>query len=256
MVGVTAPSMPYPAEGSTGINMAIRHDIGRLRWAIHLIAFTSLCLLMIGDALADPVAKALKVSGEVTVTHGGNTQTVAVGSAFDVADVIKTGKGARLKLQFIDGSQMRFAENTTIAVEQFAYDSGNQSRNVLLGLVEGIVNTVATKSSAGSSDYRIHTANVYSAVRGTEWFADAEDAPLRVAVLSGQVEVGATAGQPAQVPAGSYVDATPQGPGPVRPTPAAMLNALLAAVADAAPPATPQPPKERNSKGGGGGGRR
>jgi hypothetical protein len=55
------------------------------------------------------------------------------------------------------------------------------------------------------------------------------------------------------VPPGKYVDATPQGPGPVRTTPGAMLNGLLAAVADVAAPTAPKTDQERNSKGGGGG---
>src|SRR5690348_16219779 len=108
--------------------MAIRHSIGILRSATCLIAFAIFWLFMISDVFADPVAKALKVSGEVTATHGGSNETVEVGSTFDIGDVIKTGKGARLRLQFIDGSQMRFAENTTITVEQFAYDPGSQTR--------------------------------------------------------------------------------------------------------------------------------
>jgi hypothetical protein len=174
---------------------------------------------------------------------------VRADTTFEVGDVIETGRGARLRLQFIDGSIVSFAEKTKFKIEQFDYNSSNQSRNVILGLADGIINAVATKSAGGEFNYRIHNGDVYSAVRGTEWFADTDDAPLRVAVVSGQVEVGAAAGQPAQVPAGNYVDATPAGPGPVRPTPPDMLSALVAAVADTAAPA--KAPEERNSKGGG-----
>jgi hypothetical protein len=233
--------------------MKTAHGSGRLpRMAIGLVGLLVVCWFAIGNAFADPVAKALKVAGDVSVTHSGSDSTVKVGTTFDVGDAIKTGKGARVRLQFIDGSVVSFAESTTIQIEQFDYNSGDKSRNVILGLAEGIINAVATKSTTGAFNYRVHSGDVYSAVRGTEWFADTVDAPLRVAVLTGQVEVGAAAGQPAQVPAGKYVDATPQGPGPVQTTPDDMLNALLAAVADVAAPTVPKTQQERNNKGGGG----
>lgn len=222
---------------------------GRARWAIGLAAVLCCCLLTMGVALAAPVAKAVKIAGDVTVTHAGSDGAVRAGTTFEVGDVITTGRDARVRLEFIDGSVVSFAAKTRITIEQFDYNSADKSRNVILGLAEGIVNAVATKSTGGAFNYRVHSGDVYSAVRGTEWFADTEDAPLRVAVVSGQVEVGA-AGQPAQVPAGNYVDATPQGPGPVRPTPPEMLSALQAAVADIA---APRPPQDRNGKGGGGG---
>jgi hypothetical protein len=234
--------------------MKTAHGLGRLpRSAIGLVGLLVFCWLAMGDAFADPVATAVKVTGDVTLTHSGKDTAVAVNTTLEVGDVVKTGKGARLRLKFVDGSIMSFAESTTVQIEQFDYNSGDQSRNVILGLAEGIVNAVATKSTNGAFNYRVHSGDVYSAVRGTEWFADTVDAPLRVAVLTGQVEVGAAAGQPAQVPAGKYVDATPQGPGPVRPTPGDMLNGLLAAVADVAAPTVPKTQQERNSKGGGGG---
>ena len=229
--------------------MATRHGTGRPRPAIAFAVCAVCSMFAMSQAFADPVAKAIKVAGEVTATHNGSNETVAIDTVFDVGDVVKTGKGARLRLKFVDGSIVSFAETTTITIEQFDYNSGNQSRNVVLNIASGIINAMATKAASGQFNYRVHSGDVYSAVRGTEWFADTADAPMRVAVLTGQVEVGAAAGQPAQVPAGSYVDATPQGPGPVRPTPAAMLSALVAAVADVS---APKPPQERNSKSGGG----
>jgi hypothetical protein len=233
-----------------GVSMTMKRRFGGLpRSVIGLVVFSVLAAFTMADALAASVAKAVKVAGDVTVTHNGSDTSVKVDTTFEVGDVVETGRGARLRLEFIDGSVMSFAERTTIKIEQFDYNAGDRSRNVLLGLAEGIVNAVATKSPTGAFSYRIHSGDVYSAVRGTEWFADTEDAPLRVAVLTGQVEVGAAAGQPAQVPAGNYVDATPQGPGPVRPTPSDMLSALKAAVADVAAPKAP----DRNGKNGGGG---
>ena len=158
--------------------MKTGNDSGRLpRSAIGAVGLALFSIVAMGAAFADPAAKALKVAGDVTVIDGGSDSTVRVGTTFEVGDVIETGRDSRLRLQFIDGSVVSFAARTTIKIEQFDYNSGEQSRNVVLDLAEGIVNAAATKSASGEFNYRIHNGDVYSAVRGTEWFADADDAP-------------------------------------------------------------------------------
>ena len=152
--------------------MAIRHGMGKPGAAIRLIGLVVLSLLMMGDAFADPVAKVVKLTGEVTLTHNGSDRAVTVDTALNVGDVVKTGARARLRLKFIDGSILSFAEQTTISIEQFDYNSGSQSRNVILNIAGGIINAAATKSASGDFNYRVHHGDVYSAVRGTEWFAD------------------------------------------------------------------------------------
>jgi hypothetical protein len=238
-------------------------------------------LFMLGRSLlaAGFVGQAVKTLGDVRVTRDGSDLTVGPGTALQLGDVIKTGAGARLRLRLVDGSILTLGENTSLSIDIFAVDGTNKSRTVVMTLLNGIVNAAAAKSGEDKFDYQIKTANAYSAVRGTKWIVNAPKGATAVYVLSGEVELGTGAGQPALLPAGSWSSVDAQGKlSPVQPTTPAMLQPLLDATSDngggAAPPptSTPQPAPtqmpslpapdqnpdyqralKKNDKGGGGG---
>ena len=194
------------------------------------------------------VGQAVKTLGDVRISREGADITAGPGTALQLGDVIKTGAGARLRLRLVDGSILTLGENTSLSIDIFAVDGTNKSRTVVMTLLNGIVNAAAAKSGEDKFDYQIKTANAYSAVRGTKWIVGSRDGVTGVYVLNGQVELGAGAGKPVLIPAGSWSSADAQGKlSPIAPTTPEMLQVLLDATSDnggggvAPPPTTPQP---------------
>jgi hypothetical protein len=186
---------------------------------------------------ADFVGQATKVTGDVRIQRDGADMPVSVGTALQLGDVIRTGPGARLRVRFIDGSILTFAQTTTLSIDIFSLDSANHSRSVILTMLQGIVDAAAAKSGEDKFDYEIRTGSGYSAVRGTEWIVAAQPATTSVFVISGQVEVGANAGggKPVLVDRGKWVKLGLQtGPGPVQVTTPDVLQPMLDATSETA----------------------
>jgi hypothetical protein len=208
-----------------------------------LICFATF-LSMTGSALADFVGQATKVTGDVKVSRDGADLPVSVGTAFQLGDVIRTGPGARLRVRFIDGSILTFAQTTTLSIDIFSIDSSNKSRSVILTMLQGIVDAAAAKSGESKFDYEIHTGSGYSAVRGTEWIVAAQPATTSVFVISGMVEVGTASGggKPVLVDRGKWVKVGLQtGVGTIQPTTPDVLQPMLDATGDTASLGTPVP---------------
>ncbi|HEY4163435.1 MAG TPA: FecR family protein [Dongiaceae bacterium] len=194
---------------------------------------------------ADFVGQATKVTGDVRVQRDGADMPVSVGTALQLGDVIRTGAGARLRVRFIDGSILTFAQTTTLSIDIFSVDPSNKSRSVILTMLQGIVDAAAAKSSENKFDYEIHTGSGYSAVRGTEWIVAAQPATTSVFVISGLVEVGANASgsKPVLVNRGNWVKIGLQtGLGPVQPTTPSVLQPMLDATGETASLNTPPAP--------------
>ncbi|HVT50717.1 MAG TPA: FecR family protein [Dongiaceae bacterium] len=201
----------------------------------------ALTLLAGGLFAAGFVGQAVKTLGDVRLTRDGADMTVGPGTALQLGDVIKTGPGARLRLRFVDGSILTLGESTTMSIDIFAIDGTNNSRTVVLTVLNGIVNAAAAKSGESQFDYQIKTANAYSAVRGTKWIVAAPKNTVQgppagatsIYVLNGVVELGSGSGQPALVNAGNWSSVDVQGKlGAVQPTTPAMLQPLLDATSD------------------------
>jgi FecR protein len=206
-------------------------------------AFGAASLALVGGlSAAGFVGQAVKVLGDVRVNRDGSDITVGSGTALQLGDVIKTGAGARLRLRFVDGSILTLGENTSLSIDIFAVDGTNKSRTVVMTLLNGVVNAAAAKSGEDKFDYQIKTANAYSAVRGTKWIVGSRDGVTGVYVLNGQVELGATSGKPALIPAGSWSSVDAQGKlSPIAPTTPEMLKVLLDATSDNGGGGTPSP---------------
>jgi hypothetical protein len=140
----------------------------------------------------DPVCQVTGLRGSATLEHAGARSVLAAGMALAAGDTITTGSGARVKLHFADGSEVRLGENARLRIDAVKVDAAAGTRTILLSLPLGLLRAAAAKlqQSAGSS-FEIHTGIAYSAVRGTHWIVAARKAETRVYVQEGRVAVGA-----------------------------------------------------------------
>jgi uncharacterized membrane protein YgcG len=225
--------------------MIRRHDFERLRFAVLLCV--TLLLLSSQAFAAGFVAQAVKTRGDIRITRDGADIGCSMGTAVQLGDVIKTGAGARLRLRFVDGSILALGENTKISVDLFAVDAANKSRTVVLTVLEGIVNAAAAKSGENKFDYQIKTASGYSAVRGTKWIVEFQQALMSVFVLNGTVEMGGNGANPPVLintgqwgaidGAGALSPPTPTTPEQLKP----VLDATDDNAMNAVPPSTTTP---------------
>lgn len=90
-----------------------------------------LCLFVLSAILfaatpsiaADFAGYAREVSGEVTLTRGETTKPLHRGDDVFTGDVVKTAKGARARIEFADDSDLVIAQNGTMKIDQYVYDT-------------------------------------------------------------------------------------------------------------------------------------
>ena len=180
----------------------------------------------------DPLCQVTGLRGSAALEHAGSRSALIAGTALSAGDMITTNAGARVKLRFADGSEVRLGENAALRIEAIKVDAAAGTRNILLSLPMGLLRAAAAKlsKSAGSS-FEIHTGVGYSAVRGTHWIVSAKKAETRVYVQEGRVAVGAdfeSSQVPKMVEPNRWVSVTRKaGIGAVQDVPAGSLDGLI-----------------------------
>lgn len=144
-----------------------------------------------GLAWAEPTCQVIALRGTATLERDGARSALTTGAALGMGDSIATDAGARVKLRFADGSEVKLGENTRLRIDLATFDPAEGRRNILLDLPMGLLRAAAAKlPSSTSSSFEIHTGIGYSAVRGTEWIMVAASEETRVYVQEGRVSVG------------------------------------------------------------------
>tara|TARA_Y100001970_G_C13977872_1_gene721574 strand:+ start:206 stop:853 length:648 start_codon:yes stop_codon:yes gene_type:complete len=94
-------------------------------------SFLPLLLLIISPAIAaERVGSVERIQGQATVLLAGNKnkqQVLKQGSPVHLNDVLKTGKGARLKIRFIDDSRVVMGEKGKLRLDELVFNSAKQT---------------------------------------------------------------------------------------------------------------------------------
>jgi hypothetical protein len=139
--------------------------------------------------------------GRCLVSRHGETEArpLALGAELYEGDSVRTAAGAKLKLEFIDGSVVQLGEGTELALDWFLYAPEAQTQNVLLQASAGIFRVIAELLLPRSA-FVVQTATAAASVRGTEWIVEAAPGATAIVVLDGQVAVrNAAAAVPGEV---------------------------------------------------------
>jgi probable HAF family extracellular repeat protein len=115
----------------------------------------------------DPIGKAEKVVGNVTVLRNGVSVALNVGDNVYKGDVVETGADSSAGIAFPDGTALNLAANTRMALNEFSYDENATSGNsALFSLVEGTFSFVAAKV-AHTGHMNVATPAATLGIRGT-----------------------------------------------------------------------------------------
>ena len=148
--------------------------------------------ISIAPAVADTVGQIVKMRGTATLTREKASVPLVLGNLLEPGDRISTDTGARLKIQYVDGSTTTLGEDSILTISNFEFDAQSHRRDATLWLNSGIMNivTAASKTVTGDSRFIVHTDDAFAATRGTEWIVIAGPQSSDICILKGQVSVG------------------------------------------------------------------
>jgi hypothetical protein len=144
-------------------------------------------------SLAEVVGRFLKVEGRVDLLKKGQTPPVQpkVQDGLEPGDVILTQNPGRAQVRFVDDSVLTIAPESRVVIDTYMYDAAKGSRNAVLQVFDGLVNTVVTQAAKGQEkpNFIMKTSTAVMGVRGTEWYAKVKKDSTDIYLKSGQLLV-------------------------------------------------------------------
>lgn len=151
----------------------------------------------------DSAAVVTRLDGSALVfTKGGKTGTpLKKHDKLMKGQEVKVGEKSRVELKYPDGTVMRFAERSTIKIDDITYDSKTQSKKVKVDLGGGKVWANVKKLVTSDSKVEVKTVNAVAGVRGTVYRVNVdEDNSAMVKVYDGAVNVTGVPRETAKTP--------------------------------------------------------
>jgi hypothetical protein len=185
-----------------------------------------LALFALPAAAETQVGKVGRIQGSASATLAGNSVTVAVGGPVFLDQMIKTGAGARLLIEFV-------GEKSSVTIDRFVFDPGRPVNAIKLGVVGPFRFITGKVGKAIGSNISIRTASATLGIRGTDVWGGPIDNQYGVFLAQGVVTVSAGGGQVVLSKPGSGTNIAAPGtpPGPVRQWPKDKVARALATVA-------------------------
>ncbi len=103
-------------------------------------------------------------------------------------DVIRTKSNSRAEVTFKDGTVLRLAPNSRVAIEEYDIKDGNKRQNATVRLYRGKMRAIVSKNG-GTSNFHIVTPSAKGTVKGTDIVAFHQADKTGVFVKDGQISV-------------------------------------------------------------------
>ncbi len=105
-------------------------------------------------------------------------------------DEIKTTFSSKVKIKFIDNTEITIGSKSRFVVNNYLYDDSTKSRDVSLNLIEGRLKSIVSKVTTQNSKFEIKTNTMVLGVRGTEFIVFAKNEnETNIGVTEGEVEI-------------------------------------------------------------------
>jgi len=160
----------------------------------YLIIAFAILFSGIGSVRADEdAATATIVDGKVHVFSAKDKTGVLLkkNDRLQKNQEIRVAEKSRVELKFPDGTVMRFAERSTVKMDDILYDNKTESKKVKVGLTSGKLWASVKKLVTNDSKVEVRTTNAVAGVRGTVYRVNVEDDNSAVVkVYDGSVDVG------------------------------------------------------------------
>jgi hypothetical protein len=144
-------------------------------------------------SLAEVVGHFLKVEGHVELFKKGQQPPVTpkVQDGVEPGDVIMTKNPGRVQVGFVDDSVLTIAPGSKVVIESYMYDAAKGSRNAVLQVFQGLVDTVVSRAVKAQEkpNFIMKTSTATMGVRGTRWIALVKQTSTDVFLVSGGLSV-------------------------------------------------------------------
>jgi hypothetical protein len=135
-----------------------------------------------------------RIQAQVDAIRAADVLRLEASSSLQAADILRSGKDARLEAVLIDGTKLTLGETAELKLDSYVYDPAHATRNRLIAKVKGAFLFVGGKVEGSASEVTIVTANAVMGVRGTTFWGGPIDNAYGVLALSGVVTVTTEAG--------------------------------------------------------------
>lgn len=127
-------------------------------------------ILINSQALAEPVAVVVRISGEVAVYDMDGQRTVpAQRDVLKIGDRITTGADAFVTLRFIDQGLVDLGADSDFAIHKYQSTGQTEAPNVLLELLKGRLRTIPGALASDQNEYTLVTPNARINTRSAEF---------------------------------------------------------------------------------------
>jgi hypothetical protein len=160
-------------------------------------------LMMQSLVIVQRIASVSGVAGEVFVKSATDDDFRPIGDAEHVLAgyMVRTGTEGDVTLNWVDGSRLRLAPETTIRVRKAALNTNTKQSTSLFDLDTGRIWVRVLSALGGKTKFEVRTPTATAGVRGTVFsVAVDESGHTSVAVYEGEVEVDTEAGTASVTP--------------------------------------------------------
>lgn len=116
------------------------------------------------------------VQGEVTLVRADVRRAAVVGGGFSRTDRLVTGAASAASLKLEDGTVLAVGPNSTVELEQFAFDSTTQEGNMVVKLLRGSLRMITGLIAKLTPEkVNVQTPTAVIGVRGTDFIVEAKE---------------------------------------------------------------------------------
>jgi hypothetical protein len=137
-------------------------------------------LLLAGPAFAADVGLVKVSTGAVHIERAGAKLKAEIGTAVQVADVLRTGPDGSAGITFSDNSLLSIGPNTVFEIDKYQFDSTTHTGEFQGSLKQGKLAAISGKMVKQSPEsMKIRTPSAVMGVRGTEFVVQVDEPASR-----------------------------------------------------------------------------
>ncbi|HET9267841.1 MAG TPA: FecR family protein, partial [Vicinamibacterales bacterium] len=125
-----------------------------------------------GGAAAADVGRVVLAAGDTSALRQGQVVKLALGTAVQDQDVLRTGAASNLQVRFEDDSYVSLREASELRVDQFKFTGGKGEESAVFSLLKGGLRAVTGLiGRQNHNDYKMNTPTATIGIRGTDYAA-------------------------------------------------------------------------------------
>ncbi|GIL39425.1 FecR family protein [Roseiterribacter gracilis] len=154
------------------------------------LALAAVAFLLTPSAHAAVAGTVTKLQGDAARVADGKRNSLDVGEALSVGDVIETGAKSRLLIKLVDGSELTLGENARATLDALKIDKVASSGEEKISVEQGaFLFQGGSIEKMKQRDVAVRTPVATMGIRGTKFWGGQQGDRYGVLTFSGKVEV-------------------------------------------------------------------